>query len=86
MPTKRRPAGRVSAGGGGSRRRRSALPPGPPARQRSATAWSVMDSYSAVKVSATARQGLSKQQTTRPSGAGVWTVLARTKALHSRAM
>ena len=65
------------------------LHPRPTARKRSATAWSVMDSYRAVKVPATSRKGLSKPQykkTTRKSCAGVLTFLARTKALNSRAI
>src|SRR5207245_2492184 len=62
---------------------------GPHASKRSATDWSVMDSYRAVKVPATSRKGLSKPQykkTTRKSCAGVLTFLARTKALNSRAI
>src|SRR5438105_4292186 len=35
---------------------------GPQARKRSATDWSVMDSYRAVKVPATSRKGLSNPQ------------------------
>src|SRR5262249_43418220 len=62
---------------------------GPQARKRSATAWSVIDSYKTVKVPATSRKGLSKPQykrTMRKSCSGVRTFLARTKALNSRAM
>src|SRR5215468_10676605 len=62
---------------------------GPQARKRSATDWSVMDSYRAVKVPATSRKDLSKPQykkTTRKSCAGVFTFLALTKALHVRAI
>src|SRR5262249_17452720 len=70
-------------------RRSIALTHGPQARKRSATAWSVMDSYRAVKVPATSRKDLSKPQykkTTRKSCAGVLTFLARTNALNARAI
>src|SRR5215472_491707 len=89
MTTKRRPAGSVSPWVSGSIRRSSACTHGPHARKRSATAWSVMVSYSAVKVPATSRKDLSKPQykkTTRKSCSGVLTFLARTKALNSRAI
>jgi hypothetical protein len=42
--------------------RSSACTHGPQARKRSATDWSVMDSYKAVKVPATSRKDLSKPQ------------------------
>src|SRR5262245_48157706 len=70
-------------------RRSIAFTHGPQARKRSATAWSVMDSYRAVKVPATSRKDLSKPQykkTTRKSCAGVLTFLALTNALNSRAI
>src|SRR6266436_5425703 len=89
MTTKRNPVGRVSTADRGSIRRSIAFTHGPQARNRSATDWSVMDSYRAVKVPATSRKGLSKPQykkTTRKSCAGVLTFLTRTKALNSRAI
>src|SRR5437867_5083157 len=89
MTTKRCPAGSVSPWASGSIRRNSACTHRPHARKRSATAWSVMASYSAVKVPATSRKDLSKPQykkTTRKSCSGVFTFLARTKALNSRAI
>src|SRR5512132_205133 len=73
----------------GSMRRSRAFTHGPQARKRSATDWSVMDSYRAVKMPATSRKGLSKPQykkTTRKSCAGVLTFLALTNALNSRAI
>src|SRR5215831_9470996 len=89
ITTKRSPCGRVSTADRGSMRRSIAFTHGPQARKRSATAWSVMDSYRAVKVPATSRKDLSKPQykkTTRKSCAGVLTFLARTNALNSRAI
>src|SRR5262247_1961812 len=89
MTTKRNPVGSVSTGDSDSIRRSIACTHGPQARKRSATAWSVMASYSAVKVPATSRKDLSKPQykkTTRKSCSGVLTFLARTKALNSRAI
>src|SRR5712692_6693254 len=89
MTTKRSPWGRDSTADRGSIRRSIAFTHGPQARKRSATAWSVMDSYRAVKVPATSRKGLSKPQykkTTRKSCAGVLTFLALTNALNSRAI
>src|SRR5262249_20022026 len=89
MTTKRSPAGSVSTADSGSIRRNMACTHGPQARKRSATAWSVIDSYNTVKVPATSRKGLSKPQykrTMRKSCSGVRTFLARTKALNSRAM
>ena len=62
MTTKRRPADRGSRAAMGSIRRSIALTHGPQARKRSATDWSVMDSYKAVKVPATSRKDLSKPQ------------------------
>jgi hypothetical protein len=70
-------------------RRSHACPHGPQARTRSATAWSVMDSYRAVKMPATSRQDLAKPQepkTTRKRCAGGCTFLARTNALRARAV
>ena len=81
--------GRVSTADRGSICRSRALTHGSQARKRSATDWSVMDSYRAVKVPATSRKDLSKPQykkTTRKSCAGVLTFLARTNALNSRAI
>src|SRR6266536_4765086 len=89
MTTKRQPAGRDSPGAIGSICLSRAWTHGPQARKRSATDWSVMDSYRAVKVPATSRKGLSKPQykkTTRKSCAGVFTFLALTNALHVRAI
>src|SRR5262249_49248607 len=89
MTTKRRPWGRVCTAGMGSMHRSRAFTHGPQARKRSATDWSVMDSYRTVKMPATSRKGLSKPQykkTTRKSCAGVLTFLARTNALNSRAI
>src|SRR4029453_7692542 len=89
MTTKRSPAGSVFTEDSGSIRRNRACTPGPKGRKRSATAWSVIDSYKTVKVPATSRKGLSKPQykkTMRKSCSGVRTFLARTKALNSRAM
>src|SRR4029453_15226338 len=89
MTTKRRPWGSGCTGGMGSMRRSRAFTHGPQARKRSATDWSVMDSYRAVKMPATSRKGLSKPQykkTTRKSCAGVLTFLALTNALNSRAI
>ena len=60
--TKRHPVGSVSTGDSDSIRRSIACTHGPQARKRSATAWSVMASYSAVKVPATSRKDLSKPQ------------------------
>src|SRR5712664_1232251 len=89
MTTKRNPVGSVPTEDSGSIRRSIACTHGPQARKRSATDWSVMDSYSAVKVPATSRKGLSKPQykkTTRKSCSGVLTFLARPKAVNSRAI
>src|SRR5215468_10105331 len=89
MTTKRRPGGSVSTADMGSMRRSNACTHGPQARKRSATAWSVIDSYRAVKRPATSRKGLSKPQykkTTRKSCAGVLTFLALTNVLNSRAI
>src|SRR2546426_5648684 len=89
MTTKRSPAGSVSAADMGSIRLNMACTHGPQARKRSATDWSVMDSYRAVKMPATSRKGLSKPQykkTTRKSCSGVLTFLGLTNALNSRAI
>src|SRR5215813_5919172 len=89
MTTKRRPTGRGSMAARGNICRSIACTHGLQARKRSATDWSVMDSYKAVKVPATSRKDLSKPQykkTTRKSCAGVFTFLALTKALHVRAI
>src|SRR5215468_11419525 len=89
MTTKRRPAGRGATAAMGTICRSIACTHGPQARKRSATDWSVMDSYRAVKVPATSRKGLSNPQykkTIRKSCAGVFTFLALTKALNARAI
>src|SRR5256712_13896188 len=88
-PTKRRAAGIVPPGDRGSIRLSMGWTPGRQARKRSATDWSVMDSYRAVKMPATSRKGLSKPQykkTTRKSCSGVLTFLGLTNALNSRAI
>jgi hypothetical protein len=73
----------------GHLRRRLACPHGPQARKRSAPAWAGIDSYRAVKMPATSRQGLAKPQettTTRQSCPGGLTVLALTHAWQARAL
>src|SRR6266446_6739601 len=89
MTTKRNPVGSVPTEDSGSIRRSIACTHGLHARKRSATDWSVMDSYRAVKVPATSRKDLSKPQykkTTRKSCSGVLTFLGLTNALNSRAI
>src|SRR6516164_4923544 len=89
MTKKRSPWGNVATADIGSICLNRALTHGPQARKRSATDWSVMDSYRAVKVPATSRKDLSKPQykkTTRKSCSGVLTFLGLTNALNSRAI
>src|SRR5262245_57467994 len=89
MTRKRFPAGTGHPGLRDNSRRSHAFTPGPHARKRSTTDWSVIGSYRTVKRPTTVRKDLSKPQynhTTRKRCSGVFTFLARTKALHSRAM